>query len=364
MQWQFFTRTGDAWEAMRDALSQAQHSIYLESYIFLDDDVGRAFVDILVSKAQHGVDVRLILDGLGSFWFSVQSIQRLRAAGARVVSFQSLAFRRFFKSLRRLNNRNHRKVLIVDKCVGFIGGVNVRKEYQDWLDLHLRLEGEEVLEPLIRSFGKTWIIGGGERRGIRHLLKGSVVQWRRRVQHLRYVFDHPYRRFRENSQVRREYFAACKRAKKSITIATPYFLPDKKLLSAFTVAMQRGIQLRILVPAQIDVAILHEAMGRTIQRIHELGASVYLLPTMMHGKALIMDTTYGMIGSSNIDPRSFFSNHEANITFTKPEMVKDLVVILEHWRKLATPFRPSRDFKSSIAQWMLGLIGRLLTPLL
>ncbi len=364
MQWQFYTRTGDAWEAMRAALTQAHDSIYLESYIFLDDDVGRAFVDILVRKAQQGVDVRLILDGLGSFWFSVHSIQRLRAAGARVVSFQSLAYRRFFKSLRRLNNRNHRKILIVDKRVGFIGGVNVRKEYREWLDLHLRLEGSELIEPMVRSFGQTWVIGGGERRGVRHLLRGSSVQWRRRVQHLRYVFDHPYRRFRENSQVRREYIAACRRAKQSITIATPYFLPDKKLLAAFAAAMERGIHLRILVPGQIDVAILHEAMGRTIRKVHELGASVYLLPTMMHGKALVMDATYGMIGSSNIDPRSFFSNHEANITFTKPEMVKDLIKILEKWRHVAAPFRPSRDFKSTLAQWVLGLVGRLLTPLL
>lgn len=364
MQWQFYTRTEDAWDAMREALGNAHSSIYLESYIFLDDEVGRAFVDVLVSKAQQGVDVRLILDGLGSFWFSVQSIQRLRAAGARVVSFQSLAYRRFFKSLRRLNNRNHRKILIVDKCVGFIGGVNVRKEYSDWLDLHLRLEGEELVEPMVRSFGKTWLIGGGERRGVRQLLRVSSIPWRKRVRHLRYVFDHPYRRFRENSQVRREYIAACSRAKHTITIATPYFLPDKKLIQAFGAAMQRGIQIRILIPSDIDVAILHEAMSRSVKKIHALGAAVYLLPTMMHGKALVMDATYGMIGSSNIDPRSFFSNHEANITFTKPAMVKDLVGILERWRLLASPYRPARDFKATLAQWILGLVGRLFTPLL
>lgn len=364
MQWQFYTRTGDAWDAMHEALAQARGSIYLESYIFLDDEVGRAFVDVLVSKAQQGVDVRLILDGLGSFWFSVQSIQRLRAAGARVVSFQSLAYRRFFKSLRRLNNRNHRKILIVDKRVGFIGGVNVRKEYQDWLDLHLRLEGEQILEPMVRSFGQTWIIGGGERRGVRHLLRGSRSRWRQRVRHLRYVFDHPYRRFRENSQVRHEYITACSRAKKSILIATPYFLPDKKLLEAMGEAIARGIQFRILVPGKIDVAILQQAMGRAIRHIHELGGSVYLLPSMMHGKALVVDNDYGMIGSSNIDPRSFFSNHEANVTFTQRAMVADLVNILKKWRVLAHAYRPNHDFRSSPGEWVLGLIGRLLTPLL
>lgn len=349
---------------MQEALRNASHSIYLESYIFLDDGVGREFVDILVAKAQQGVRVHLILDGLGSFWFSMQSVKRLQSAGAQVLSFQSLAFHRLLKSIRRLFHRNHRKTLIVDRRVGFIGGVNVRKEYADWLDLHLQIVGEAEVAPMVQSFARTWVLGGGLRRHVRELHRDTFEILKKKVRHIVYVFAHPYRRFRERSRVRHFYIEALRNAREHILIATPYFIPDPKLLRAFSDAIRRKVKIDLLVPLVVDVRILTIGMHAMFSRAHELGIKLHLLPTMMHGKAMIVDHKWGMVGSSNIDARSFFYNHEANIAFTNREMVDELARILRHWQSLAKPFDAVRWRRRSLWRKFLEKMAGALAPIL
>lgn len=364
MQWQFYTTSHDAWVAMQASLRSAKRSIYLESYIFLDDEIGHEFVDILVQKAQQGLDVRLILDGIGSWGFSVRSVRRLQDAGARVLSFQSLAPVRIVKSLRRLFHRNHRKTLIIDRTVGFIGGVNVKKEYASWLDLHLKIESEAAVNPMVHSFAKTWIRGGGKRRHVRDLLAHSTEMLRRKIRHLSYVFDRPVARFKERGVVRRLYIHAVHTAKRHIVIATPYFLPDKKLLAAFQQARQRGVQIELLIPLHADIRILNYALHGMFSVMHAMGAQLYVLPEMMHGKALVVDGEWGMVGSSNIDARSFFYNHEANVRFSNRTMVRDLLSILYTWRAQARTFDAIRWGRRSLwrkfCERMVGLVSPIL----
>lgn len=364
MQWQFYTTSEQTWAAMQEALRSAKESIYLESYIFLDDEIGREFVDILVEKAQQGLDVRLILDGIGSFWFSVAALKRLEAAGARVLSFQSLALRRVFKSVRRLFHRNHRKTLIIDRSIGFIGGVNVDNVTATWLDLHVKIEGVQEVEPMVHSFAKTWVIGGGKRRHVRSLFHLPLVRVRKKIRHIAYVFAHPYVRFKQRSRVRQLYMEALQNARERITIATPYFIPDKKLLDAFAKARRRNVQIDLLVPLFTDLRLVTFAMHDVFVRAHAMGVNLFLLPKMMHGKALVMDARWGTIGSSNIDSRSFFYNHEANITFTNREMVRDLLQIFDGWKRIARPFDAvrwgRRSWYRKVLEWVMGCISPIL----
>lgn len=364
MQWEFYTTSRATWNAIKRELKHAQSSIYLESFIFLDDDIGREFVDILVEKAQQGVEVKLILDGVGSFWFSTVSLKRLHEAGAHVLAFQSLAFRRIIKSFRRLFHRNHRKTLIIDKEIGFIGGVNFRKDFEDWYDLHMQIRGKEEVSPMVRSFGKTWVLGGGSKSLVSKLINHPVVQVKKSARVFKYIFSHPYKRFKERSRVRRLYINAMHNAKQRILIATPYFLPDKKLLDAMIKAIKRGISITVLVPRYTDILLATHAMHALFPRLHAEGIELHLSDKMMHGKAMIVDSSLGMIGSSNIDPRSFFYNHEANITFNSRAMITELEGILLAWQTKAWQFDPKGWEKRPWYVRMLRWIAEAFSPIL
>ncbi len=364
MQWEFYKNTEDTWEAMKDALRQAERSIYLESYVFVDDEIGHAFVDILVERAQAGLDVKVVLDGIGSFWFSVSALRRLQAAGAKVLSFQSLAFKRIFKSFRRLFHRNHRKVLIIDRRVGFIGGVNVRKDFGHWLDVHVKIVGEDWVAPLVRSFAKIWLHGGGVRHHVKTLLRHPIRRAKEQARHIKFVFTHPYRRFKEHSAIRRVYLNAMRQAKQRVVIATPYFLPDKKLMAAMEKAIARGVTIDVITPLFSDIALITYAIHARIPTFHHMGITLHLLGRMMHGKALVVDGNFGMVGSSNIDPRSFFYNHEADLSFTKKKMVSDLDGILRSWKKEAKLFDPQEWKARPIRNQILEQIGEWMSPIL
>ena len=364
MEWEFYTTSKETWQAMKKALSQSQSSIYLESFIFLDDAIGREFVDILVEKAQQGVEVKLILDGVGSFWFSALSLKRLRDAGAHVLSFQSLAFRRVVKSFRRLLHRNHRKTLIIDKQVGFIGGVNLKKAFEDWHDLHVQISGREQVAPMVRSFGKTWVLGGGSKSLVTKLINHPVTQVKKSARVVKYIFSHPYKRFKERSRVRRLYISALEQARQRVLIATPYFLPDSSLLDAMAKAARRGVMVQVILPRNPDIKIVTYAMHSLFPRLNAMGIDLYLTDKMMHGKAMVVDHNLGMVGSSNIDPRSFFYNHEANITFAVEQMVAELEEILKTWRAAAWKFDPKGWGKQSWYVRMLRWLGELVSPIL
>ncbi len=338
MKYKFYTTHKSAWDGMKAELNKAQRSIYLESYIFLDDTIGRQFVDILVKKATAGLDVKLILDGVGSFWFSVHSIKRLKSAGVHVLAFQDLVWKRIIKSFRRLFHRNHRKTLIIDKKVGFIGGVNIKEAYADWLDLHLMVVGEEAVAPMVRSFGKTWVLGGGKRITVRSLIDHPIKRLSTKVKHLTYVFSHPYKRFKERSRIRKAYIDAMHSAKRIVRIVTPYFLPDKKLLGVIKRTISRGVKVELLVPLKHDEIAVQHAMHALFPELHTMGIELLLYPNMMHGKAMIVDHKLGMVGSSNFDSRSFFYNHEASLFFTNQNMITDLKKIVDKWKNQAHEF--------------------------
>lgn len=318
-----YSTTSQAWESMLKAISGAQKSIYWEVYMMADDETGNKFFDLLQTKAQAGVDVKLIVDYWGSLALSNRKFDQLKAAGVDVRRFEDRK-RRHMIWWGLFSSRTHRKILIVDEKVGFIGGVNVRHFMRDWLDIHVRVEGK-IVRSLLRSFAKSYIICGGEREQVKSLLK-----YKYRVMHSQFdlVTDEPNTK---KSWVKENYVRALNRARERVILFSPYYFPDREFLAALYDAKKRGVRLDLLIPLRTDLRIVTYAAFAWFALMRKMGVNVHITPHMMHGKGIIVDNDWAMIGSSNIDQTSFFYNHEANLTTKDRNFVSQLKSILEGW---------------------------------
>ncbi len=350
-----YTTTREAWEAMSQALVNAQKSIYWEVYIFIDDEAGKKFLTILEEKARAGLDVKLIIDGLGSFLFSKKSFESLKKAGVDIKIFQERKkrYRGFWQAI---FSRTHRKILIIDEKIGFIGGVNVQKYMEDWLDMHVKIEGK-VVRSLLRSFAKMYIICGGDKEKVRHLLKYKFRLYRDKVQ---FVYDDAHGK---DSLARQKYSEALLKARERVILFSPYYFPDKEFLKALWNARKRGIRVDILIPFRTDLRLVTYAAYFWFGIMKRIGVKVHLLNQMMHGKGVVMDDDWTMIGSSNLDYTSFYDSYEANVQIRDPEFVKKVKQNLEKWMQEAKHFddidwskRGVLDrLKEKIAVWLYRL---------
>ena len=319
-----YTTTTEAWDAMHQAILAAEKSIYWEIYIFVDDEVGEKFLQTLENKTRSGVDVKLILDGLGSFGLSGRRFDRLKAAGVDVRFFQE---RKPWRGLSRLFSRSHRKVLIIDEKIGFIGGVNVQKQMKDWLDIHLKIEGK-VVRSLLRSFARMYILCGGEKQKVKHLLKYKFrISDKSRF---RFIFDQGYD---EKSNAREKYSEALLKARERVILFSPYYFPDKEFLKALWNARKRGIRVDLLIPFRTDLRIVTYAAYAWFALMKRYGVKVHLIKSMMHGKGVVVDDDWAMVGSSNLEHTSFYDSYEANVQIYDKEFVKKIKIILEKWMK-------------------------------
>ncbi|HLD31515.1 MAG TPA: phospholipase D-like domain-containing protein [Patescibacteria group bacterium] len=325
---QVYQTSTSAWEAMFQAVEAARKNIYWELYIFLDDDAGRPFFELLERKAREGVEVKVIVDALGSFWLSRRRINSLREAGVDIRFFHERQHR--YRGLwRRLVSRTHRKILIIDEQIGFIGGVNIGRHMADWHDIHLRLSGF-VVRSLLRAFAKSYIMCGGPRSAVRHLLKYRLGTHDKEID---FVFDDAGKR----SRVRKKYTEAVRQATKRVILFTPYYFPDRKFLFALWQARKRGVRIDLLIPFRSDVRLAQYAAFAWFALMRKLGVRVFLSETMFHGKGMIIDRKQALVGSSNLDQTSFYDNYEANVDIHDPRLVKILHDTVNRWLRLARP---------------------------
>ncbi|MBI5729030.1 MAG: phosphatidylserine/phosphatidylglycerophosphate/cardiolipin synthase family protein [Candidatus Magasanikbacteria bacterium] len=361
--YQFYKTTSEAWDAMYQALLSAQKSIFWEIFIFVDDIAGSRFVDALCEKARSGLEVKIIIDAYGSFSFSWAAERRLRDAGVEVLRFNRLHPElRLARWLARLWFRNHRKVLIVDEWVVFLGGVNIHAAYQSWDDMYLKLAGP-LARPLLRGFAKSYISAGGEKRNVRKLLgtklSDDLKLWKEKF---KFIVHSP--RFKKISKTRRLFVQALTVAKESVNFLTPYFVPDKQFLQAVALARRRGVKVNIFLPLRTDSKLLELLALTYYGHTLKAGANIYFLPTMNHGKAMSVDNTLGHVGSINITPRSFYFNEESGVSFSDERMVNDLNVLFNEWKKIAQPFDEERWKKrgvwSKIKEWWVRRVENFL----
>lgn len=357
-----FINGKDKFVALKEDLLNARESIYVQYYIFQDDTLGSEIADILIQKAKEGLDVKVIYDHVGSFSASRKFFKRLNDSGVESRPF----FRVTFPQLaNRINWRNHRKIVVIDNHVGYIGGMNIADRYlgvQDdgsvWRDTHMRVEGE-IVESLLSAFAIDWnflkedgFLRVGELRehsmenqtGMQLLTSGPTEEW-------------------DNLEL--TYLRAIAGATKCVYIQTPYFLPTDSLLRALEAASLANVDVRIMLPVKSDSLLLKYAGFSYIKQCLKAGIKIYLYtPGMLHSKVMIVDDSFVTTGSVNFDFRSFENNFEANLLIYDKSINREMKDIffddLKHCYKLNLTNWSKRPRWHRILESLL----RLLSPIL
>lgn len=351
--YKFYNTTFSAWEGMRQAISDAKNSIYWEIFTLTDDLAGKPFLDLLCEKAKAGLDVKLITDAIGSFYLSKEAIAHLKNSGVKFLNFNHLRPDFAVQNwLRRVWHRTHRKVLVVDQELAFIGGVNISEESRDWNDLHLKLTGK-IVGPILSGFARSYIRAGGEEKEVEHLLSG-MGDFQEKI---KFIVNSPTR-FIKKSPFKIFYKQALGAAKENFNLLTPYYVPDRQFLDLVTRAKERGVKVNIILPWKTDMRIMQRMAEIFYGVSAKAGAAFYFLKKMNHGKAVSVDNVMGMVGSANLTPRSFYINSEAGVTFTHQQMVEDLNGILEEWKNESVPltdfgFGNKRGWYGRFKDWWL-----------
>ena len=299
----------ETFDSIIDEIEKAESSIHLEYYIIEDDELGNRIADILVRKAQAGVEVRLIYDDVGSWGLPRKFIRRLRDAGVKTYCFMPVVFP-WFSS--KINYRNHRKILVVDGKVGFTGGLNIADRYIRgtkhgiWRDTHLRLEGEAV-HMLQIAFLTDWYFSSKEpvRNRKKYLPPVESTDGPAAIQIALSGPDSDW------ATIMQAYFSAITGAQKHIYISTPYFLPNESILCALKVAALSGVDVRIMLPERSDSKMVHWASRSYFAELLEAKIKIYLyIKGFNHSKLIMIDGTFGSVGTANMDVRSFEDNFE------------------------------------------------------
>lgn len=322
--YKIYDNTKEAWRGMLEAIILAEKSIFWEMYTLVDDDIGNNFFDILKQKASAGVDVKMIVDYWGSFWLSKKKVEELRNSGIEVLIFRERK-NKLRGMLYGFNRRNHRKIMLVDEKVGFIGGVNIDKRSRDWFDIQIAVYGSQVYH-LLWFFAKSYIRNGGKKKNVRHLFQYFNHFKKNKTD---FVYEHGQR---TKSLVKNIYKKALLRAREKVVLFSPYYYPDLDLIKTMREARKRGIKIELLIPMRTDVKIATYVNYAWFNLMEKLGIDIYVTKKMMHGKGVIVDDDWAMVGSSNINNISFYDSDEANLQFFDKKIIGKLKRVIDRWR--------------------------------
>lgn len=314
---------------MMKAIASARNHINFETYIFDQDELGEQFAALLVQKQREGVVVNVIYDSVGTLGVPQVFFDRMREGGVRLIAFNPVNPAKARGNGWKLNNRDHRKMLIVDGKVGFTGGINIsdtyaksspfrsgsrapRKERADgedevgWRDTHVRIEGPAV-QAMQWLFVQTWIEqDADDLRDANYFL--TVPAAGDKV--VRVLGSHPDGHF----EIYKAMLLAMQEAKKSIHITCAYFVPDDQTLQALVDAARRGVDVRLVLPSVSDSGLVFHAGRAFYQPLLEAGVKIHELKlSVLHAKTVVIDGVWSTVGSTNIDRRSFLHNSEVNV---------------------------------------------------
>ena len=354
--------TDRAYDHMEQAIGEAAHHVFLQSYIFRADGAGRRFRDLLIERARAGVEVRLLVDGVGGQHLSRRFLAPLLAAGGHFGVFMPV-WR--LRPHWRPNLRNHRKILVVDNRVGFAGGLNIGEEYQGrrkkfapWRDTHLRLEGPAVRR-LQEVFTEDWLDTTGEDlTDAEHFPQfdpcgGDLVQ----------VVDSGPDKPQES--IHAVFFTAINEAQVRVYITTPYFVPDTSMLLALKTAAWRGVDVRLLLPGKSDLRLVQWAGRSYFEELLEAGVRIYEhRPGMLHAKTMVVDGVWATVGSANMDRRSFRLNFEANVLVSGERFAARMEEIFEADIAGAAEITLDALGAKKIGPRMVEAFARVLSPVL
>jgi cardiolipin synthase len=344
--------------AMLEAIRGAKETITFETYIYWSGRIGREFAEALAERARAGVKVHVLLDWLGSGKMDDELLQMMEEGGVEVLKYHPIRWH----SLDRVNNRTHRKLLVVDGRIGFTGGVGIADEWlghaEDslhWRDSHYRVTGPAVAQ-MQAAFMDNWI----KTRSL--ILHGT--EYFPRIDttgpHLAQVFKSSSDDGSES--VRLMYLMSIASAQKTIRLAASYFVPDSLAVASFIAARERGVEVDIIVPGRhIDQPLVRRASRASWGPLLEAGVRIHeFQPTMFHCKVMIVDDRWVSVGSTNFDNRSFKLNDEANLNVLDGEfaaeqsrvfaedLARSKAITLEAWR--------ARPWKEKLVERLASLV--------
>ncbi|MDX1770112.1 MAG: cardiolipin synthase [Planococcaceae bacterium] len=361
---QIFNDGEAKFNALIEDMEQAKDHIHVQYYIFRLDSLGQRIHDVLIRKAKQGVKVRLLFDDMGSRGVRKRHFKELVELGGEVEAF--------FPSVMplinpRLNYRNHRKIVVIDGRIGYIGGFNVGDEYLGldrkfgyWRDTHLRIEGSSV-HPLQTRFILDWNqastnsdIEYSDRYFPAIPLKGSVG--------IQIVSSGPDS---EWEQIKNGYLKLMAMAKDYIYIQTPYFIPDASFMDTLRIACLSGIDVRIMIPNKPDHAFVYWATYSYVGQLLKAGAKVYIYDNgFLHTKMIVVDNEASTVGTANIDVRSFKLNFEVNAFIYDRETSRELAQLFEQDMLLSTELTMDLYNERTRLIKMKESFSRLLSPIL
>ena len=345
--------------AMLDAIRRAERTINFETYIYWSGDVGREFVAALSERAGAGIEVQVLMDWAGSQRMDEALLAEMKAAGVKVERYHPLKW----YHLARMNNRTHRKLLVVDGRIGFTGGVGIADNWagnadspDHWRDSHYRIEGPAVAQ-MQAAFLDNWIKTTGD------VLRGDGYfpalgdQGNADAQ----VFTASPNGGGDSMLLM--YLLAITGAETTIDLSAAYFVPDELTRKALVDALDRGVRLRIIVPGtEIDAEVVRKASRANWGELLEAGAQIHeYQPTMFHCKTLIVDGQLVSVGSTNFDNRSFRLNDEANLNIYDPEFAGRLTAVfegdLERSRRITFEDWKNRPWQEKLAEKASALLS-------
>lgn len=347
------------------ALETAKNHIHIEYYIYEDDLIGRKIIDLLIKKSNEGVKVRFIYDDFGSRSIRKTQVARLKEAGIEAFPFYKI---KLIYLANRLNYRNHRKIIVVDGATGFVGGINVSDKYINsggdpfWRDTHLRLEG-----PAVSSL--QYIFMGDWNYCSSQTLEADIDFFPfpektepRGEKIVQIAFSGPDS---DSPLIQHSIAQTISSAKEEVLITTPYFIPGESLIDALLIASWSGVKVKILVPEKSDSNLVNFAARSNYKLLLNAGVEIYTYyKGFVHAKTLVADKQLAMVGTANMDMRSFDLNFEVNALIYNTETAIELSHAFYEDLKHANKIDPLAWKNRSMGIQLLEKIAGLLSPML
>ena len=359
-------------EIMKEKLLEATDHIHLEYYIVKNDKIGNEIKDILIKKAQEGVKVRFIIDKVGSIKLNRKYTKDLKKAGVDIAfySYVLAPFLRFINT--QINYRNHRKIVIIDGKIAFLGGINIGDEYLglgklgDWKDCHIMIEGDCVLGlqsvflddfSSIKKYNneEISILNNIENYFKNHSFNGNIP--------MQIIRSGPDSEFPSILQTLIKMISS---AKKSINIITPYFIPSEGLMDTLKIAALSGIKISLIFPEKADHLTVNRASQTYLAELKRAGVDIYMYDknSFIHSKLLTVDEKICTIGTANMDIRSFELNYEINTIIYNEKITQEFDNIFKNLLKNCRKFDFKKYENRSILNKLIDGFYRLLSSIL
>ncbi len=355
-----YTTGEEKFDDLLEAIHNAKHHIHIQYYIFSDDEIGTKIKDALIVKAKEGVEVRVLYDDVGSWKVKNHFYKEMEKGGVKVFPFLKVVFPVLTS---KVNYRNHRKIVVIDGLVGFMGGMNIADRYISgmkwgvWRDTHFRFTGKGV-RGLQSVFLLDWYVV------TKHLIDNSVYYPKVQLYNnnlMQIATSGPVGIWRTLLQAT---IYAIANAKNYIYIQTPYFLPTDALNQALQTASLAGVDVRLMLPNKSDTQLVNMASHSFLDEMERAGVKVYLYKSgFLHAKLIVIDDDLAIIGSANMDFRSFEHNFEVNAFVYDQEFALKMKEVFFADMKVSDLLIPSVWLKRPLKQRLAESFMRLFSPL-